>query len=114
VPIKISRVFHFPPCINLHSFNLTAVKQNFGLSGLLRNACLFLTNERNGLGTSASDPVSALTPASLQSSFTFVPYTSENGHGDHAIQASARPSDLTALNGFSIIPTWLLDSIKPP
>jgi hypothetical protein len=55
-------------------------------------------DERNDLGASASDPVSALTPVSLQSSFTFVPYKSENGHGDHVIKPSAQPSDSTALN----------------
>lgn len=75
---------------------------------------------RNDLGTSASDPVSALTPVSLQSSFTFVAdkserpgderllifaqqkkarmHTVDRGHGDHVINSSARSSDNTAFN----------------
>lgn len=45
--------------------------------------------KRNGFVTSAFDPVSVLTPVSLQTSFNFVTDKIDSGHGDHVIQSSA-------------------------
>jgi hypothetical protein len=86
------------PCENHVPGASVLLRRKTSMCSMTVFAQLIGLQKRNDLGSSASAPVSALTPLPSKSSFTFVPYKSDCGHGDHVIQSSARPSVSTALN----------------